>query len=158
MNLERGQWNICMCGGEERQLYSFKFPISPQLTAKQRAWQTNGYDIYWHGRLPGGHRATKQPSSFLTTQSHPDLTITCVWHLYCDPEPQPVIHGGNTGMLTHSLCLYHRAPNSFLKSTERININVCQIPTELTVNIVTVTHDRNLAVMKLKRDVALNEE
>ena len=97
--------------------------------------------------------ATVLPSSFLTTESHPDLTITCVWHLYCEPEPQPVIHGGNTGMLTHSLCLYHRAPNSFLKSTERININVCQIPTELTVNIVTVTQDRNLAVMKLKREM-----
>ena len=105
--------------------------------------------------------ATVLPSSFLTAESHPDLTITCVWHLYCEPELQPLIHGGNTAMLTHShyphwdLCLYHRAPNSFLKSTERINIKVCQIPTELTVNIVTVTQDRNLAVMKLKREMLL---
>ena len=134
------QWDICMCGGEERQLYSFKFPISPQLTTKQGAWQTNGYDIYWPGRVASGHRDT-EPSSFLTTESHPDLTITCVWHLYW--EPQPVNHAGNTGDAdTLALAKLRRVFVLLELLTASYNQleGLIRLPTELTVNIVTLRH------------------
>ena len=103
-----------------------------------------------------GHRATQQlPDNRITSRSYNHLCVTFVlwtWAATRHPRRQhwrwPCWHTRTIHMET-CVCIIE------LLTTERININVCQIPTELTVNIVTVTQDRNLAVMKLKREMLL---
>ena len=93
--------------------------------------------------------------SRITSRSYNHLCVTFVlwtWAATRHPRRQhwrwPCWHTRTIHMET-CVCIIE------LLTTERININVCQIPTELTVNIVTVTQDRNLAVMKLKREMLL---
>ena len=141
-NLERGQWDICMCGGEERQLYSFKFPISPQSTAKQGAWQTNGYDIYWPGRVarwwPPWYPAQQLPDNRITSRSYNHLCVTFVLRAATrQPRRQhwPCWHTRTLAKLRRVFVLLELLTASYNQLEELI-----PSPTELTVNIVTLRH------------------
>ena len=141
-NLERGQWDICMCGGEEMQLYSFKFPISPQSTAKQGAWQTNGYDIYCTGRVAGGGWPPWYPAASWQ-QNH----IPILQSLVCDI----CIESRNQSTTPATLACWHTLAG--LAKLRRVFVllelltasynqleGLIRLPTELTVNIVTLRH------------------
>ena len=162
-NLEQGQWDICMCGGEERQLYSFKFPISPESTAKQGAPGSLTNKWLWHllHRLAGGHRDTQHPAASWQ-QNHIPILQSLVCDICIESRSQSTTPA-TLAMLTHShssqietcICII-RASYSFLQSTGRINSITNRVDGKYC-DFEALSQDRNLAVMKwadaLNKDV-----
>ena len=131
-NLERGQWDICMCGGEEMQLYSFKFPIS--LVDREAGSLTNKW--LWHllawtgGWWPPWYPAQQLPDNRITSRSYNHLCVTFVLRAAASqPRRQ------------HSWCWHTRTVLLELLTASYNQLEgLIPSPTELTVNIVTLRH------------------
>ena len=152
-NLERGQWDICMCGGEEMQLYSFKFPISlvdreaGSLTNKWLwhllAWTGGWWPPWYTQQLPDNRE-----------QNHIPILQSLVCDICIESRSQSTTPA-TLVMLTHSHCII-RASYSFLQSTGRINTITNRVDGKYC-DFEALSQDRNLAVMKwadaLNKDV-----